>query len=105
MKFLAKLNKVFKVSDVKYVMYSPNDYVYEKMGEFTLLVYFNGDVYCQDGFKRGIEVTREVVYSIITGGNKTCITKFYKTLEGYIAYVNEGNNGGRGKMLSEIKRI
>lgn len=105
MKFLAKLNEIFKVSEVKYVMYSPNDYVYDKLGEFTLFVYFNGDVYRQDGFKLGTEVTREMVYSIITDDNKTWITKFNeKTLEDYVAHVNKGN-GGRGKILSEIKTI
>ena len=104
MKFLAKLNEIFKLSEVKYVMYSPNDYVYDKLGEFTLFVYFNGDVYRQDGFKLWTEVTREMVYSIITDDNKTWITKYNKTLEDFIAYTNEGN-GGRGKILSEIKTI
>ena len=90
-------------SYIEYVEYTPNDFVYDKLNQFTLFVYFNGDVYRKDGIERGTQITRDLVLSVIKDENRTHITDFNKDLKEYVEHVKNGKGGDR--ILSDIKTL
>lgn len=95
--------KPTKDSHIEYVEYSPNDFVYEKLREFTLLVYFNGDVYRKDNIKLGTPITKDLVLSVIKDDNRTHITDFNEDLKEYVENVKNRKCGDR--ILSDIKTL
>lgn len=95
--------KPTKDSHIEYVEYSPNDFVYDKLNQFTLFVYFNGDVYRKDYIERGTQITRDLVLSVIKDENRTHITDFNKDLKEYVENVKNGKGGDR--VLSDIKTL
>ena len=95
--------KPTKDSHIEYVEYTPNDFVYDKLNQFTLFVYFNGDVYRKDYIERGTQITRDLVLSVIKDENRTHITDFNKDLKEYVEKVKNGKGGDR--VLSDIKTL
>lgn len=104
MKLLARINKSLKLVELKYVVFSPNDFCYNNLKEKSIFVQFNGAVYRKDGIDRDAEITRELVYSAIEDDNKTWIGKVpggVKDIEGELELMKDGK-GSRGIALSEI---
>lgn len=103
MKLLARINKRLKIAELKYFVFSPNEFCYNHLKEKSIFVQFNGEVYRLDGIDRDAEITRDIVYSAIEDGNKTWIAKYGPgTIEGELEYLKEGK-GSRGVVLiSEI---
>lgn len=104
MKLLARINKALKLVELKYVVFSPNDFCYNKLREKSIFVQFIGAVYRLDGIGRDTEITRDLVYSAIEDDNKTWIGKVpggVKDIEGELELTKDGK-GSRGIALSEI---
>lgn len=104
MLFLAKLNKFLKFRVIRYVVWTPNEYVYNNLNQVALFVQFGREVYRIDGISRSANITRDLVYSAIDRGNKTHISEFRKNIEGEVDYIKECK-GSSGRVLSEIFRI
>ena len=104
MKLLARINKALKLVELKYMVFSPNDFCYNKLKDKSIFVQFNGVVYRKDEIDRDAEITRDMVYSAIEDDNKTWIGKVpggVKDIEGELELMKEGQ-GSRGIVLSEI---
>lgn len=104
MKLLARINKKLRLVDLKYVVFSPNDFVYNNLQEVSLFVQFNHEVYRLDGIKRGKMIDRDTVYSAIEDDNKTWIAKYLGSIEAEVQRMKD-NKGSMGNALSEIITI
>lgn len=104
MKFLAKLNKKFKLFTIRYVVYVPNKFYYNELNSISLFVEFMNNVYRLDYIKRGTEITRDIVYSAIEKNNCTWITKF-DTFDAFIKKCGKDIESGSDCIIGEIQKI